>query len=57
MHEHLIEALDLRAKIALLTGVPVGVVDASGNYPAQSVYGRVMATLERFDAMLSARHI
>jgi hypothetical protein len=37
--------------------MPVGQMDESGNYPSESVYGRVMATLTRFDRMLTARHI
>ncbi len=43
--------------IELFTGMSVGENDGSGHYPADSVYGRVMATLSRFDTMLSARHI
>jgi hypothetical protein len=29
----------------------------TGEYPPDSVYGRVMARLARFDSMLTARHI
>jgi predicted ATP-dependent protease len=43
--------------IALFTGMPAGEIDGAGEYPHDSVYGRVMKTLERFDSMLSARHI
>ena len=43
--------------IALFTGMPSGDMDAAGNYPPESVYGRVMARLTRFDTMLTARHI
>ena len=34
--------------IALLTGVEAGEADAEGNYPPESVNGRVVAQLERF---------
>ncbi len=34
--------------IALLTGVEAGDADAAGNYPPESVNGRVVAQLERF---------
>jgi predicted ATP-dependent protease len=43
--------------IELFTGMQVGRRDADGNFPADSVYGRVMATLTRFDATLTSRHI
>jgi predicted ATP-dependent protease len=54
---HLYSVVRAEEAIGLLTGMPVGSIDAAGNYPANSIYGRVMATLERFDSMLSARHI
>ncbi|MCC7049122.1 MAG: hypothetical protein IT562_20580, partial [Alphaproteobacteria bacterium] len=41
--------------IALFTGVPVGEIDAAGNYPAESVYGRVMTRLGGFDRILTER--
>ncbi|HMB76618.1 MAG TPA: hypothetical protein VKN76_09470, partial [Kiloniellaceae bacterium] len=31
---------------------PAGTADAAGNYPADSVYGRVSAALLRFDEIL-----
>jgi predicted ATP-dependent protease len=43
--------------IELLTGVPAGVLDATGEYPPDSVYGRVVTTLERFDRTLAERGI
>ncbi|MBT7614923.1 MAG: ATP-dependent protease, partial [Rhodospirillaceae bacterium] len=43
--------------IELLTGVPAGEADAEGHYPADSVFGRVMAQLERFDQALTERGI
>jgi hypothetical protein len=43
--------------IALFTGMEVGRMDSGGNFPADSVYGRVLATLARFDATLASRHI
>jgi predicted ATP-dependent protease len=41
--------------VAIFTGVPAGTVDAEGNYPPDSVYGRVMARLAGFDLALAAR--
>ena len=54
---HLYSVARAEDAIALFTGMPVGQMDESGNYPSESVYGRVMATLTRFDRMLTARHI
>jgi predicted ATP-dependent protease len=54
---HLYSVARAEDAIALFTGLPVGQMDESGNYPSESVYGRVMATLTRFDRMLTARHI
>jgi predicted ATP-dependent protease len=39
--------------VTLFTGTQAGVADGSGRYPADSVYGRVAATLEAFDARLA----
>ena len=41
--------------IELFTGVPAGEPDAEGQYPAESVYGRVMVQLEAFDRILTER--
>ena len=41
--------------IELFTGVPAGEPDAEGQYPADSVYGRVMVQLEAFDRILTER--
>ena len=41
--------------IELFTGVPAGEPDVEGQYPADSVYGRVMAQLEAFDRVLTER--
>ena len=54
---HLYSVARVEDAIALFSGLPVGEKDGSGNYPPESVYGRVMATLTRFDKMLMARHI
>ncbi len=54
-HLHSVERVD--EAIGLFTGLAVGQMDGQGNYPAESVYGRVMARLTRFDATLSERHI
>jgi predicted ATP-dependent protease len=54
---HLYSVSRVEEAIELFTGMSVGQIDAAGQYPTGTVYGRVMATLERFDSMLSARHI
>ena len=54
---HLYSCVRVEEAIELFTGLPAGEVDAAGQYPSGSVYARVMATLERFDSMLTARHI
>jgi predicted ATP-dependent protease len=41
--------------IELFTGVPAGVPDADGVYPADTVYGRIAAQLVAFDIALDAR--
>jgi predicted ATP-dependent protease len=56
-HFHLYSVSRVEEAIELFTGLPVGVRDGDGNFPADSVYGRVMATLTRFDATLTSRHI
>lgn len=38
--------------VGLFTGMEVGVADAAGDYPADSVYGRVAAALRAFDLRL-----
>ncbi|HUA52526.1 MAG TPA: AAA family ATPase [Candidatus Sulfotelmatobacter sp.] len=52
---HVWEAAGVDEVIELLTGRPAGVPDADGHYPADSVYGRVVAQIERFDRVLSER--
>jgi predicted ATP-dependent protease len=54
---HLYSVSRAEEAIELFTGCPAGAMDAAGNYPADSVYGRVMARLTRFDTTLTARHI
>jgi len=54
---HLYSVSRVEEAIELFTGLQVGEIDAAGQYPTETVYGRVMATLERFDSMLSVRHI
>jgi predicted ATP-dependent protease len=54
---HLYSVVRAEEAIELFTGMPVGEMDPSGAYPKESVYGRVMARLSRFDTMLTARHI
>jgi hypothetical protein len=41
--------------IELFLGLPAGVPDADGQYPADTVYGLVAAQLEKFDRALDAR--
>lgn len=40
---------------ALLLGKPAGEADAAGNYPADSIFGRVAARLDSFDRILAER--
>jgi predicted ATP-dependent protease len=53
-HIHAIDTVD--EGIELLTGMLAGVRDASGHYPADSVYGRAEARLKSFRSALRARH-
>jgi hypothetical protein len=39
----------------LLLGKPAGEADASGNYPPDSIFGRVAARLDIFDRILVER--
>ncbi len=52
---HIWSADTVDEAIEHFTGVPAGVADASGNYPADTVYGKVMAVLEDFDRALDDR--
>jgi predicted ATP-dependent protease len=54
---HLYSVRTVEEAIALFTGMEVGEQGGSGEYPGDSVYGRVMATLVRFDEVLAARGI
>jgi predicted ATP-dependent protease len=54
---HLYSVTRVDEAIALFTGMEVGRMDGNGDFPPGSVYGRVMATLTRFDATLATRHI
>ena len=54
---HLYSVVRAEEAIELFTGMPAGEMDTSGAYPKDSVYGRVMARLTRFDTMLTARHV
>jgi len=54
---HLYSVTRAEEAIALLAGMEVGRMDSGGNFPADSVYGRVLATLARFDATLASRRI
>jgi predicted ATP-dependent protease len=54
---HLYSVTRVEEAIALFTGMDVGDMDSGGNFPPDSVYGRVFTTLSRFDATLASRHI
>ena len=41
--------------LALFTGVAAGEADGDGEYPPETVYGRVMAQLHTFDEVLAER--
>lgn len=42
--------------IELFTGLPAGEPDGEGNYPSNTIYGKVVAQLESFDRALTQRH-
>ena len=52
---HVWEAVSVDEVIELLTGVPAGAPNADGRFPADSIYGRVMAQVETFDRVLWER--
>jgi predicted ATP-dependent protease len=43
--------------IELLTGLPAGAPDAAGDYPEDSLYGRVARQLAAFDEGLAERRL
>ena len=49
------EADSVDQVIELMTGLPAGAADAEQRYPADTVYGRVLAQLETFDRVLWER--
>ncbi len=54
---HLYSVARVEEAIELFTGMPAGDDGRCRRLSADSVYGRVMARLTRFDTMLTARHI
>jgi predicted ATP-dependent protease len=54
---HLWTVRNVEEALEVLLESPCGTLVAEGDYPADSVYGRVMVTLKRFDAALSDRGI
>lgn len=52
-HVHAVEAAAEAAELML--GLPVGAPDADGNYPPDSLFGRVARRLAEFDRILFAR--
>ena len=54
---HVWSAATVEDALELLLGVPAGIADASGHYPADSVFGRVATRLAEFDRILAARRI
>ena len=52
---HVYSAAHVDEAIELFLGLPAGVPDADGQYPADTVYVRVAAQLEKFDRALDAR--
>ena len=51
---HIYPIKTIEEGIECLTGMPAGVVDPEGDYPEDSVFGRVMARMERIDEALKA---
>jgi predicted ATP-dependent protease len=54
---HVYSAAHLDEAIELFTGIAAGVPDANGNYPADTIYGRVAAQLVEFDRALDERDV
>jgi len=52
---HVWSAATIDDAVELFTGLPAGTPDADGSFPPESVYGRVMAQLTRFDRILTER--
>ena len=52
---HLWSVATIEDAAALMMGVPAGTPDASGVYPAHSIFGRVAARLDQFDRILAER--
>ena len=52
---HLYPVETVEQAVELFTGVAAGTPDAKGEFPADSVFGRVMATLSDFDEILTQR--
>ena len=52
---HLYSVETVEDAVELFLGHPAGEADADGIFPPASIYGRVQATLARFDAVLSKR--
>ena len=52
---HMYAAAHVDAALELFTGVAAGTPDADGNYPADTIYGRVAAQLVEFDRALDER--
>ncbi|MGB1548245.1 MAG: Lon protease family protein, partial [Alphaproteobacteria bacterium] len=54
---HLWSVKTIEDAVELFTGMPAGTPDGEGNYPPDTVFGKVMAQLEAFDRTLSARAV
>ncbi|MCE2509567.1 MAG: AAA family ATPase [Alphaproteobacteria bacterium] len=54
---HLWSVKTIEEAIELFTGVPAGTPDGKGNYPPDTVFGKVMTQLKAFDRTLSARAV
>jgi predicted ATP-dependent protease len=52
---HVWSAATVEEALELFADTAAGAPDAEGNFPADSVYGRVMAQLARYDRVLSER--
>lgn len=54
---HLWSVETIEEAIELFTGLPAGAPDAQGDYPPDTIFGKVMVQLEAFDRSLSARAV
>ena len=53
---HVWSVTSVQEAAELMLGIPAGIPDAAGNYPHNTLFGRVAARLTEFDRILAERH-